>query len=1054
MAVGLLGKSNALSNDQERTVLHAVWSNEHLHIWGERCTVALETNDPVQSCSAYTSDFSVSASYLADQMGEFWDSLLLASAKQRDISLRLPYFHGQVVGSSSTLWDDESIGFFQAEMFETHRIESLVFGPADAIDFLAKTPTIASGGLDYGASCTYWSRVAELVLELLAKQQFVPAVHRAADGQYQGYWRVFIQDKHTSDRLGSFIESMPPVCRAMAGDGETHQASNLVESFLWVTVDALVRRCMQDDPLTHAIHERMEKNESLQIPWLRSLVHVDSRISTSPINCATIHANIEPWIAKLEPQRQQRTCRTCFRLSPPSSEDTQAAATTPEWELRLYMQACDDHGLIIEADKLISGLSQGPTILPRPFDMGTKQLREDVAKAARFFPPLTNCAQPDGPVSCSLSVDEAYQFLRDAAPLLEAEGFSVWLPKWWRSTRSRLHLMLDVEPDESTSPSAKGHMRLDALVSYNWHVALGDAEISLEDISALAHAKAPLVKLGTQWTEVEPGDVTRAMRFLEKQASGKMTLLEALRTSYMADDMELGLPVGGLRASGWIDDFLNATGDNKQVERLKPPPNFEGSLRPYQLRGLEWLSFLADLRLGACLADDMGLGKTIQLITLLLHERNQDKETGPTLLLVPMSLVGNWQREISKFGPSLKVLVHHGLDRLNGETFADAATQVDIVLSTYGLAHRDRETFQKVAWHRITLDEAQNIKNHAAKQAQAIRSLSASHRVALTGTPVENRLSELWSIMDFLNPGYLGSPTDFRRLFAVPIERHREEDRLRRLRQLIRPFVLRRLKTDPNILPDLPAKNEMTVFCNLTREQASLYEATVKEMMTQIDNTTGIQRRGLILATLVKLKQICNHPVQLLKDGSSLSQRSGKCERLTEMLEEALAEGDKAVVFTQFRKMAELLEIHLQDKLQTPILLFHGGTSRKKRDDMIKQFQHDETDASILVLSLKAGGFGLNLTAASHVFHYDRWWNPAVEDQATDRTHRIGQYRQVQVHKFVCIGTLEERIAAMMEQKRKLAHSIIGSGQDWITELTTEALRDLFVLSRDAVGED
>ncbi len=1043
-----------MNNEPNKTVLHAIWLNDHLHIWGERNDAMPENAETPSTDAIPAANLSLTTADLIDQLGEFWDTLLIASAKPSELALRLPYFRGQLVGSNSAWWQDESEEFIQADKFETHTIESITFGPADAIDFLSNSPTIASQGLTYGDSCVYWSRVAELVLELLAKQQFVPAVHRTGDGRCRGYWRVFIQDKHTSDRLGSFIESMPPVCRAMEGEDDTHQASNLVESFLWRTVDALVRRCMQDDPLTHAIHERVQESESLQIPWLRSLVHSDSWISASTADCSIIHTKIEPWVSKLEPQRQQRTCRTCFQLVPPANEDMEAAPTDAVWALQLYMQACDDKSLVIEADMLSSGMSDDPTILPRPFDMGATQLREDVSRAARFFPPLAGCAKPDGPVSCVLTVDEAYQFLRDAAPLLEAEGFSVWLPKWWRSTRSRLHLMLDIEPDDQNSTTAKGHMRLDALVSFNWRVALGDDEISLEDISALANAKTPLVKLGSQWTEVDPGDVTRAMQFLEKQASGKMTLLEALRASYMADDMALGLPVGGLRAGGWIDEFLNATEGNQRIEPLEPPENFKGSLRPYQLRGLEWLSFLTDLRLGACLADDMGLGNTIQLLSLLLHERNKDSSIGATLLLVPMSLVGNWQRELAKFGPSLNVLVHHGMDRLTGDTFVDEVSKMDVVLSTYGLAHRDRETLQKVPWHRITLDEAQNIKNYAAKQAQAVRALPAMHRIALTGTPVENRLSELWSIMDFLNPGYLGSPTDFRRLFAVPIERHREEDRLNRLRQLIRPFVLRRLKSDPTILPDLPAKNEMTVYCNLTREQASLYEATVTEMMTQIDLTSGIQRRGLILATLVKLKQICNHPVQLLKDGSSMSNRSGKCERLTEMLEEVLAEGDKAVVFTQFRKMAELLEGHLHDKLQSPILLFHGGTSRKKRDEIIKTFQTENSKESILVLSLKAGGFGLNLTAASHVFHYDRWWNPAVEDQATDRTHRIGQHRQVQVHKYVCIGTLEERIAAMMEKKRQLASSIIGSGQDWITELTTEGLRDLFVLSRDAVGEE
>ena len=346
-----------------------------------------------------------------------------------------------------------------------------------------------------------------------------------------------------------------------------------------------------------------------------------------------------------------------------------------------------------------------------------------------------------------------------------------------------------------------------------------------------------------------------------------------------------------------------------------------------------------------------------------------------------------------------------------------------------------------------------NIKTPAAKQAVALRSLPSVNRLALTGTPVENRLSDLWSIMDFLNPGYLGSAGEFRRRFAVPIERYRDEDRADRLRNLIRPFVLRRLKDDPRLAVDLPAKMEMTVYCNLTREQAALYEATVGEMLTQIESSGGIQRRGLVLAALVKLKQICNHPAQFLRETSATTQRSGKFDRLTEMLEEVIAEEHRALVFTQFRKMGDLLSAHLINTFGPTVIFMHGGIPQRKRQEMIDRFQAEGDDARIFVLSLKTGGVGLNLTAANHVFHYDRWGNPAVEDQATDRAHRIGQYKTVQVHKFVGVGTLEERIEAMSEEKRKLARNIIGSGDEWITEMSTDALRDFFTLSREAVGE-
>jgi SNF2 family DNA or RNA helicase len=383
----------------------------------------------------------------------------------------------------------------------------------------------------------------------------------------------------------------------------------------------------------------------------------------------------------------------------------------------------------------------------------------------------------------------------------------------------------------------------------------------------------------------------------------------------------------------------------------------------------------------------------------------------------------------------------------------EEAKQHDVVITTYSLALRDKEHLSTVEWEYVVVDEAQNIKNETAKQTQAIKSLHARHRIALTGTPVENRLSELWSIMEFLNPGYLGSGTDFRKKFSIPIERYHDADRAEVLKRVIQPFVLRRLKTDKSIIADLPEKMEMKVFCNLTQEQASLYEAVVKEMMEKIEESDGIQRKGLVLSTLLKLKQICNHPAHFVADGSSLPGRSGKLERLEEMLEEALAAGDKALIFTQFAEMGTMLRHHLQERLGCEVLFLHGGTSKKQRDAMVQRFQEDKRGAPIFILSLKAGGVGLNLTAANHVFHFDRWWNPAVEDQATDRAFRIGQQRDVQVHKFVCVGTLEERIDQMIEQKKVLAESIVGAGENWLTEMSTAQLKELFALSREAVGE-
>ncbi|MCA9298310.1 MAG: DEAD/DEAH box helicase, partial [Phycisphaerales bacterium] len=458
----------------------------------------------------------------------------------------------------------------------------------------------------------------------------------------------------------------------------------------------------------------------------------------------------------------------------------------------------------------------------------------------------------------------------------------------------------------------------------------------------------------------------------------------------------------------------------------------------------------------------MGLGKTIQLLALLLHERRVGIEAaaesaglGPTLLVVPMSVVGNWLREANRFAPELKVTVHHGVERASGEQLLAEAAGCDLLITTYALANRDREHLERIHWRRIVLDEAQYIKNPQAKQTQAVRDLDAPRRLALTGTPVENRLSELWSIMEFLNPGYLGQAGTFRRRFAVPIERYRDQGKAAQLRGLVRPFVLRRLKTDPTIIADLPEKQESREYSHLTAEQAQLYQSVVKRMLGDVEQAEGIQRRGIVLAALIKLKQVCNHPSQFLKDASGAPDpsRSGKCVRLLEMLDQIVAEGDKALIFTQFRQMGTLLQRMLHHELDREVLFLHGGTTQVQRQKMVERFQSGGDSPPILCVSLKAGGVGLNLTAATHVFHFDRWWNPAVENQATDRAYRIGQTRTVQVHKFVVRGTLEERIDEMLEQKTELADQIVGSGERWLTELSTDDLKDLFTLRTDAVDE-
>jgi non-specific serine/threonine protein kinase len=781
--------------------------------------------------------------------------------------------------------------------------------------------------------------------------------------------------------------------------------------------------------------------------------------------------------------------RTCFRIIPPADgvddvggeggdggrrrgrRPAGQGGPIDEWRIEFALQAVDDPSLLVSAATV---WSDGPelTALERHVAHPDEHLLRGLGRAARLVPTLGPALADVAPCDLTTDATGIVTFLRDGAPVLEEAGFGVTAPPWWRSSRARLALRLKARTSPKIAGSA-GTIGLEGLCDIRWEAVLGDDRLGLAELRQLARLKQPLVRLRGTWVELHEEDLAAAITAVGRRGASAETLSagEVLRTALGLEQAPGGLPVIAVEADGWLGDLL-AGADDRRLRAIATPDGFAGQLRPYQERGLGWLAFLGDLGLGACLADDMGLGKTAQLLALLVEERTPAAEIpagrrasagskrrtvtprlGPTLVLCPMSLVGNWQREAARFAPKLSVYVHHGPDRLDGDAFTRHAGTVDLVLSTYGLAARDQELLATVPWRRMVLDEAQQIKNSAARTTQSVRAIPADRRIAMTGTPVENRLSELWSIMHFLNPGMLGSEKAFRERFALPIERDGDDQAAARLRRITGPFVLRRLKTDRSIIADLPDKLEIKEFCNLTREQATLYQAVVDDMLARIDEAEGIERRGLVLATMMKLKQVCNHPAHFLADGSSIAGRSGKVSRLVEVLEEAVAEGDRSLVFTQFTQMGDMLERHLRSRLGCEVLWLHGGVPKRARDAMVERFQ-GAGGPPVFLLSLKAGGTGLNLTAATNVVHFDRWWNPAVEDQATDRAFRIGQTRNVQVRKFVCGGTLEERIDAMIEAKRALADRIVGSGEGWITELSTEQLRQVVALSADAVGED
>ncbi|MEW6237821.1 MAG: DEAD/DEAH box helicase [Candidatus Omnitrophota bacterium] len=714
------------------------------------------------------------------------------------------------------------------------------------------------------------------------------------------------------------------------------------------------------------------------------------------------------------------------------------------------LQDQSDPSLLIPAKDAWALKGQRAKVLQRAGFNPREYLLFSLGRASRICPHVEASLNTALPSEYELDTAGAYSFLIEKASILEQMGFGVLFPSWWsrKGSKNRLSVRAHVK-----SPKMQGGsgLSLDEIVHFEWKMVLGKEEISLRELIELAQLKVPLVKVRGQWVQLNAEEIQKAIEFWKTKALSEITAREAVQMALGKVAALPGFDFSGITAAGWMGDLLNQLNGKMSFKENEPPQTFQGILRPYQVRGYSWLSFLQKWDFGACLADDMGLGKTIQTLALIQRDWHEIGEK-PVLLICPTSVVGNWQKEAARFTPELPVMIHHGVARKKGASFEKEVNEFAMVISSYALLHRDYNLFKPISWGGIILDEAQNIKNPETKQSKAARAIPAGYRIALTGTPVENNVGDLWSIMEFLNPGWLGTQNEFKKTFFIPIQAMRDEEAVQRLKQLTGPFILRRLKTDKSIISDLPEKMEMKVFCNLTKEQASLYAAVVQEAETALDSSEGIQRKGVVLATLSKLKQVCNHPAQFLGDRSMISNRSGKVSRLTEMVEEIMTVNDKALIFTQLAEMGIILQTYLQEQFGREALFLYGGTTKKKRDQMVERFQTD-AGPNLFILSLKAGGTGLNLTKANHVFHFDRWWNPAVENQATDRAFRIGQTKNVQVHKFLCVGTLEERIDEMIERKKELASSIVGTGEGWLTELSTQKLKELFALSKEAVAD-
>ncbi|GAA1012822.1 helicase HelZ [Acrocarpospora pleiomorpha] len=863
-----------------------------------------------------------------------------------------------------------------------------------------------------GPSVRYFGIVGDFARDLVRRGRILPWL--TAD---EARWRPVLTGTDAA-RFRELAVAMPPVCRAVQEEG---RSGEVLLGALTELVDGVARRAFPDK-LIGAY--RPGRKSALADRWLLALTDPEPRLDeVDETEAAELRSALAAWFQAA--RGLGGPVRVDFRLVEPGADG--------QWRVEFGLRSAEDADVRIAAEDVWAGAAFTATPEPR------KTLTGGLHRAIRLYPDLDRALRVPHPARLSMDTRGAFAFLRHAAPLLEAAGYGVRLPSWAGRTRLGLKMTTRSRPGPP-------NLGLREVVDFRMDLAVGDQVIDEAELAELARLKVPLVRVRGEWVELDDRQLKAALRAVEERRVTELTVGDVIREVVLGGADEL--PLVEVDADGLLGDLLSG----ETERRLRPvptPATLDGALRPYQERGLAWLGFLSGLGLGGILADDMGLGKTITTLALLLAER-ADTTAAPTLLVCPMSLINNWQKEAARFAPSLRLYIHHGGARRRDEELAATIAAADLVITTYGTALRDLPALARQGWERVVCDEAQAIKNSAARQAQAVRQIRARTKLALTGTPVENHLAELWSIMEFCNPGLLGPARAFRTRYQEPIELRRDENAMRALRRATGPFVLRRLKTDKTIISDLPDKQEMKVWCTLTPEQARLYQAVVADMMGRIESSDGIERRGNVLATMTRLKQVCNHPAHLLKDGSRLDGRSGKLARLEELAEEIIEEGDKALVFTQYAEFGTLLQPYLEARLDRPVLWLHGGLSKRRRDELVERFQGDD-EPMIFLLSLKAAGVGLNLTAANHVIHVDRWWNPAVENQATDRAFRIGQTRNVQVRKFICVGTLEERVDEMIERKLALADSVVGGGEDWLADLSADQLRELFRLSPEAV---
>ncbi|WP_059103957.1 DEAD/DEAH box helicase [Shouchella shacheensis] len=990
-------------------IVHAGWLNDDLFLWGEKPVKNGETQNGFMYPFLF-SPFELKLSLYRHHTASFYGTFIDTTRAL----LRAP-LHKRVFQSPA----GETI-IYQADESWQHYTFPIEGIRLELDDFVSQYTLMKAWEHDeqlvLAEDLQAWLTFCDAILAMIEAGKVEPAS--------SGTWQLTVPPSWYKERCESFPYSSLALkeSQSLQKEVDSPEGSERLERQMALLVDAFVRYMLRTPTISEAF---AQWQKVVAEPWQPFVKNLQQK-QTSPAQTSGRRFSEELGIHSPDP----------FQSALVLKEPEQAEGS---WSLSAsVIDRKQRDTLIAMGDLLLGEHPWRSNPIPR--------LKADLLAARERVSILESLTLASPEVK--LSANDAYDLFTKDEETLKDIGFQLIVPKWLNQKR-KMTVQLQTTSGQQGS-GADPLLNWQEVASFTYEVAIGDVSLSEKDFEAYVESNRPFIYAGGQWIAWDPALADKLKSYLDS-INTNYTYLDAWKLARTEESMDELEEIDW--AISWSEELENRLTAlyRKQPESIAVPPEFKGELRGYQQEGASWLSQLRQIGFGGCLADDMGLGKSIQTIVYVLHVLQKQREEGvrhsPFLLICPTSLLYNWAAECRHFAPSLALFIHHGQERLSVDD--ERLDGVDLVLTSYALALRDQSFFGAAHWNGLILDEAQHIKNKDTKQRKAIRQLYARHRLALTGTPIENRLQELWSLMDLLNPSLLGRFSSFQRAYIRPIERDHDEETQKQLQRLIRPFLLRRTKTDPKTDLGLPAKHEETRLVSLSLEQAALYQAVVDEVSSKLNAVSPFERRALILRAITKLKQICNHPAQFLKSGLVSEHESGKWEAFLELATAIRTRGEKMLVFTQYKEMGKLISAHLAEEWKSEVPFLHGGLSRTQRQHAIETFQNDP-DTYAFVLSLKAGGVGLNLTKATHVIHYDRWWNPAVENQATDRAYRIGQTEQVRVYKFMTQGTVEERIDRMIETKQALAEGVLSQSQaPQVTELEDEELLALIRLTHD-----